>query len=242
MNMANTCYLKPNNACFNLGSMENRTETLQHRMLERRTKLDLSQQQLADRSGVSQVTIQHLESGRNRTSKKLVDIARALGVSAEWLLNGGPSPTRAERTFDSNVSLAPQPRRSFEYPEISWVQAGAAKEAVQELNLADCERHSSEAWAGENGFWLRVVGPSMTPVFQEGMVILVAPDVEPENGQYVVARMIDTDEATFKQFIRDSGRFYLKPLNPAFPTTPMDDTWEIVGTVIDGKLARSVFR
>lgn len=242
MNMTNTCYLMSNNTCFNLARMENRTETLKDRILTRRLKLELSQQQLADKAGVSQVTIQHLESGRNRTSKKLVEIARALGVSAEWLMSGvSPSKAPGDR-FESNVSLAPQPRRSFEYPEISWVQAGAAKESVQELNLADCERHASEAWAGDNGFWLRVVGPSMTPVFQEGMVILVAPDIEPENGQYVVARMIDTDEATFKQFIRDSGRYYLKPLNPSFPTTPMDDTWEVVGTVIDGKLAKSVFR
>ncbi len=242
MDMTNTCYLMSDNTCFNLAHMENRTETLKDRVLTTRLKRELSQQQLADIAGVSQVTIQHLESGRNQTSKKLVDIARALRVSAEWLMSGASPSKTTDDQFESNVGLAPQPRRSFEYPELSWVQAGAAKESVQELNLADCERHSSESWAGENGFWLRVVGPSMTPIFQEGMVILVAPDIEPENGQYVVARMIDTDEATFKQFIRDSGKYYLKPLNPSFPTTPMDDTWEIVGTVIDGKLAKSVFR
>lgn len=77
--------------------------------------------------------------------------------------------------------------------------------------------------------------------FPEGFLILIAPETEPRSGQFVVARMVDSNEATFKQFIRDTGRFYLKPLNPSYPTTPMDDEWEIVGTVVDGKLPKSAF-
>lgn len=146
----------------------------------------------------------------------------------------------------SNVEMALQPTRSFMYPEISWVQAGAATEAMETSNVAACERHSSDVWAGEDGFWLKVVGQSMTsPVgasFPEGSLILVAPEIEPNSGQLVVARMPDKNEATFKQFLRDAGEFYLKPLNPSFPTTPMDDEWEVVGTVVDGKMPKSIFR
>ena len=77
--------------------------------------------------------------------------------------------------------------------------------------------------------------------FPEGFLILVAPDIEPHPGQYVVARMTDTNEATFKQLVRDAGELFLKPLNPSYPTKPMDDAWEIVGTVVDGKMPKSVF-
>ena len=118
-------------------------------------------------------------------------------------------------------------------------------EAMQVSNIAACPSHASDVWAGEHGFWLRVVGSSMTSLagnsFPEGFLILVAPEIEPRSGQFVVARMIDSNEATFKQFIRDAGEYYLKPLNPAFPTTPMDDAWEVVGTVVDGKMPKSVF-
>ena len=97
----------------------------------------------------------------------------------------------------------------------------------------------------ENAFWLKVVGASMTSPsgssFPEGFLILVAPDIEPRPGQYVVARMTDTNEATFKQLTRDAGDLYLKPLNSSYPTKPVDDTWEIVGTVVDGKMPKSVF-
>ena len=53
----------------------------------------MTQEELARAAGVSQVTIQHLESGRNKSSRKLVDIARALGVSSDWL---GASDTKTE--------------------------------------------------------------------------------------------------------------------------------------------------
>jgi SOS-response transcriptional repressor LexA len=53
--------------------------------------------------------------------------------------------------------------------------------------------------------------------------------------------MIDSNEATFKQLVHDAGELYLKPLNPAFPMKAVDDSWEIVGTVVDGKMPKSVF-
>lgn len=146
---------------------------------------------------------------------------------------------------ESNVELTLQPTRSFSYPEISWVQAGSAREAIDMGNVALCPQHTSDVWAGEDAFWLRVSGNSMTSTsgtsFPEGTLILVAPDREPRSGQFVVARMIDSNEATFKQLIRDAGELYLKPLNQSYPTKAVDDTWEIVGTVVDGKMPKSVF-
>ena len=175
----------------------------------------------------------------------LKKIGDELGVSASWLMGESGTPIGPIES-GSNVELALQPTRSFAYPEISWVQAGAATEAIQLSNVAACPRHTSDVWAGENGFWLRVVGNSMTSPaggdsFPENFLILVAPDTEPRSGQYVVARMIDTNEATFKQLVNDAGELYLKPLNPAFSMRPVDDTWEIVGTVVDGKMPKSVF-
>ena len=117
-------------------------------------------------------------------------------------------------------------------------------EAIELSNVTACEMHPSDAWAGPNGFWLKVRGPSMTSQggvsFVEGMVILVAPGFDVDNGNYCVAKMTDTNEATFKQFIWDSGRAFLKALNPAFPTIEVDDEWTIVGRVVDAKWPRSV--
>ena len=205
-----------------------------------------SEGELSRRSGVTQPTIHRIITGESKSPKRdnVERIAKALRVPAEWLWVGGVRPDLVNDPL-SNVELALQPTRSFSYPEISWVQAGSAMEAVELSNVAACPRHTSDVWAGDYGFWLRVVGASMTSSsgdsFPEGFLILVAPDIEPRHGQYVVARMIDTNEATFKQLVRDAGELYLKPLNPSYPTKPIDDAWEVVGTVVDGKMPKSVF-
>lgn len=210
-----------------------------------RDQLGINQSELARRIGVTPQSVQAWEADRNTPRHKMLKkIGDELGVSASWLMGEEGKPVGPSE-MDSNVTTALRPTRYFEYPEISWVQAGAAEEVLDVMNISACPHHSSDVWAGDDGFWLKVVGNSMTSPagdsFPEGFLILVAPETEPRSGQYVVARMVDSNEATFKQFIRDAGRFYLKPLNSAFPTTPMDSEWEIVGTVVDGRMPKSIF-
>ncbi|TDV43755.1 phage repressor protein [Pseudomonas graminis] len=211
------------------------------RLRRKLTELGLSESEAGRRSGVPQPTINRILSGESSSPRRptVEKLAKALKVSPDWLMFGG-----REDRVDVNVEPTLGPTRYFEYPEISWVQAGAAMEAMELLNVAACEAHPSDAWAGPNGFWLKVRGPSMTSQggisFVEGMVILVAPGFDVENGNYCVAKMTDTNEATFKQFVWDSGRAYLKPLNPAFPTVEVDGEWVIVGKVVDAKWPRSV--
>lgn len=209
----------------------------------------ISQASLARACGITAPSVNDWVSGKTKTieGQNLLRAAEFLGVTPKWLATGrGPVRKADPHPDDSNVEAALQPTRSFSYPEICWVQAGTPREAVEITNIALCPHHTSDVWAGENAFWLRVTGDSMTlssgaPSFPEGFLILVAPDIEPRPGQFVVARMISTNEATFKQLVRDAGELYLKPLNPAYPTKPVDDAWEIVGTVLDGKMPKSVF-
>jgi len=219
----------------------NIAERLRSKMLE----LGLNESELGRRADVPQPTINRILSGESASPRRptIEKIARVLKVSPNWLMFGGADESKS---FDANIEMALQPSRSFSYPEISWVQAGTASEAMELCNVSACTSHTSDVWAGEHGFWLKVMGPSMTspvgPSFPEGFLILVAPEFEPRSGQFVVAKLIDSNEATFKQFIRDSGTYYLKPLNPSFPTIPMDDAWVVVGTVVDGKMPKSIFR
>ena len=63
-------------------------KTFQERLKEARTKKGLSQGQLAKACGVSQGTIANLESGYRKQPRSIIEIARALGVDAEWLATG----------------------------------------------------------------------------------------------------------------------------------------------------------
>lgn len=209
----------------------------------------ISQAALARACGITAPSVNDWLSGKTKTieGQNLLLAAEFLGVSPKWLATGrGPARKAAGLAEGSNVEMALQPTRSFSYPEISWVQAGNAREAIEMRNVALCPQHTSDVWAGEEAFWLKVSGDSMTPTsgspsFPDGFLILIAPDIEPRPGQFVVARMISTNEATFKQLVRDAGELYLKPLNTSYPTKVVDETWEIVGTVVDGKMPKSVF-
>lgn len=133
----------------------------------------------------------------------------------------------------------------FDFPEVSWHQAGAGVRALQLADTSSNPTYKSEVFAGPSGFWLRVIGNSMASAseasFPEGYLILVSPETDPRPGQFVVARLIDSNEATFKQLVWDAGEFFMKPLNPAYPIRLLGDQWEIVGTVVDGKIPRYVF-
>lgn len=207
----------------------------------------LKKGEIAAYCGVAPSAVTQWISGESKGLKpeNLFALAKVTGFSAQWLAIG----EGMEKEKDINVQEAIQPTRSFHYPEISWVQAGMPVEALQQVLCDEVRLHASDAWAGENGYWLSVLGPSMTsssgiPTFPEGTLILVAPGVMPENGQFCVAKLIDgpSHEATFKQYVRDAGRAYLQPLNKSFPIIDLDHEWEIVGTVVDAKMPRFVFR
>ena len=74
----------------------------------------------------------------------------------------------------------------------------------------------------------------MLPDFKSGDLIYVDPDAQVENGSYVVARLDDENQATFKQLIIDGNKKYLKALNPDWPNkfVEINGNCTIVGKVV----------
>ncbi|MCY0389604.1 helix-turn-helix transcriptional regulator [Robbsia sp. Bb-Pol-6] len=65
---------------------------LAQRLVWAREKAELSQAGLAKLVKISQSNIGNLESGARKSSRKIVEIAKALGVSPDWLANGTGNP------------------------------------------------------------------------------------------------------------------------------------------------------
>lgn len=78
-------------------------------------------------------------------------------------------------------------------------------------------------------FAFRVSGDSMEPDFTEGMMLVVEPELDPEPGDYVIAKY-GSEETTFKQLVKDGADWYLKPLNPRYPLKPLEGC-KIIGVV-----------
>ncbi|MEX2964745.1 LexA family protein [Microbulbifer sp. TYP-18] len=154
-------------------------------------------------------------------------LADWLGVQPSWL-QFGEAPKReshgvreSSSTYYTNV--APGPKDITLVPLISWVQAGEFCEAIDPYLAGDAEAlmpcpvpHSRRTYA------LHVRGDSMTSPYPgqrsypEGAIIYVDPEIEVTNGSRVIAKI--DGEVTFKTYIEDAGKTYLKAINPSYPT------------------------
>ena len=110
-------------------------------------------------------------------------------------------------------------------PIISWVAAGSFTGMVEQI-LPSFEDRDSWVYTtrkhSPSSFGLTVRGESMfnpggKVSFQEGEIILVDPEMNALNGDFVIARLDDESEATFKKLVIEGDTKYLVALNPDWP-------------------------
>ena len=185
-------------------------KTLGERVRERRTALGLSQPQLAKKvGGITYQAIQQLEGGGG--TKHLVSIARALGVTAEWLQDGhGPTPSKP-------------------------VSSRGAGEKLKVLGMAECGPDGWSLWNGDvidlidrpaslngvpNAYAVYVVGASMEPRYHPGEVVHIHPGRPVDVGAYVLVQKRprhagDTPLAVIKRLAKRTGaKITLEQFNP----------------------------
>jgi SOS-response transcriptional repressor LexA len=202
--------------------------TLGENLKKIRKAKKMTQKELAQKSGVKQSVISDLETGNAKSTGSILELANALGVTAEELKKG---------VFDevSLTNVVPVVPRMA--PVLSWVQAGTM------TNVETVDMSQVEEWLPlpegdcEKCFYLKVQGLSNYPEFHEGDYILVDPTLpfcDMNSGDIVVVRKFD--DATFKRLvIEPDGTKYLQAINPEFKPNiiPLDENCEFVGEVVD---------
>ena len=202
--------------------------TLGENLKKIRKAKKMTQKELAQKSGVKQSVISDLETGNAKSTGSILELANALGVTAEELKKGF-----FDETSLTNVATV-VPRMA---PVLSWVQAGTMTN-VQAVDMSQVEE-----WLPipdgdcEKCFYLKVQGLSNYPEFHEGDYILVDPTLpfsDMNSGDIIVVRKFD--DATFKRLvIEPDGTKYLQAINPEFKPNiiPLDENCEFVGEVVD---------
>lgn len=79
-------------------------------------------------------------------------------------------------------------------------------------------------------FALRVLGDSMAPEFEHGVIIIVDPSAVVEDGSYVVAR--HEEEYLFRQLRIEDGRHYLVALKEDHRKLEIAGRQDVVGVVV----------
>ncbi|KZY40665.1 hypothetical protein A3733_23390 [Pseudoalteromonas shioyasakiensis] len=193
------------------------------RIKKRRKELGLTQVKLSELVGIAQQSLQKIENDTTKNPRNIQALADALDCSPEYLQFGVGELDNAEVTKTVTNKL----------PLISWVQAGAWSD-ISEVSPVDAERFLCPVNCSEQSFVLRVQGISMEPKFNDGDLIFVDPEAECIHGSYVVARLDDDNQATFKQLIIEGSQKFLKAANPNWPEQliPINGNCTLVGKVI----------
>lgn len=207
----------------------------------RMKEIGITQDVLAERMNMAQPTIaRYLNKKREPDLETIASIMKHVDLSHMVLTSDGlveypDSVIENTRVVEKNISY----QRAF--PVISYVLAGSWAEAVEPVPaLASDEWYETTERTSEKCFWLRVSGDSMTASsgisFPEGTLILVDTERDHQSGSFVVAKLTDVNEATFKKLVMDAGQKFLKPLNNAYPTLPINGNCKIIGVVVDAKI------
>ena len=218
------------------------TNTKKREIAERvraeRKAAGLTQVDLASKIGCAQPTIGEVEKGGSFSVRVLRDIARALGVSEEWLTTGAGKKENLSAGNVRIVRLAPT--QSHRVPVVSYATAGAANDYE---DLADFLDETIETDCKDpNCFALIVEGDSMEPVLRAGDRVVVAPNSEARTGDIVVARRQDTDEVFVKlaHFSDANRRVKFSSYNPAYP--PLEFSRKVFRFIYPVHSMQRVFR
>lgn len=214
-------------------------ESLAARLKAARKGKGITQEKLEELSGVKQSDISKIERGSTQSPTGVLALAKALGVNPFWLETGDGDMLNEHTNTQPVTTLS-------RVPLISWVAAGNLEEVQDMYQPGEADDWpDTELKMGKNSFALRVDGDSMTnPIpgdvtFPHGTVILVDPSKSCDAGDFVVAKDVATQKATFKRLVHDGGRWFLKPLNPAYPTVEIDDpAMRMIGKVVEMQFRR----
>lgn len=217
----------------NLGVPNKQLRVIPQRVIQAREARGWKPAELARRAGLSQPTVWALENGVTQEAKlsTVQKIANATGHHIAFFTG------EVDHNTETNVNFVAR------VPIISWVQAGTKNPVTDpyEPGAAD-DWEDSTVPVSKGTFALRVRGDSMVSPdgtgFPEGAIIIVDPGIQARNGDYVVVRFQNSDEATFKRLVVDGPMKILKPLNPTYPTIPVTEDARLAGVVVEVNMRR----
>ncbi|WDY56299.1 LexA family protein [Pseudomonas sp. PSKL.D1] len=204
---------------------------------DRMEELDISQEQLAERVGVSQGSVGHwLCKRRQPRLDSMNRVFVELGmphyqVSMQLRMLGQVGEDTGRYTVvdeDEAVDLM-QYMVSFRYPVRGWDALAAAGDEQAALF------EQTDYLAQGKAYWLTVENDAMSTAtgrsVPQGMRILVDPGLEAEPGRLVIARL-PGKSAIFRELAEEGGQRYLRALNSTYPALLCEDGCEYLGVVV----------
>ena len=175
---------------------------------------NLTQVELAEKIGITNVTISRYLSGERKPRVEIVaKLANVLGTTVDFLL-GNTCVISSAKMLEAFSNISPNHSRKS-IPVLGIVRAGYNYLAHE--NVIDYIEPAPYMSDIENYFGLIVKGESMSPLFSEGDYVVVHKQDGEYNTNDVCVVLINGDEATIKKIVKTDEGIELHAFNPYFP-------------------------
>ncbi len=227
---------------------------LKDRLSKRMQEEGLTYEDIARKIGVSGVYISKIMQGVIPSDEVILKLSRALCLDlAELVLAAhyekAPEEVKPVFAAASRVPGFPDGAeldnieasalgRGREIPVVGMVQAGdftPTEDGEFPPGVADSYVYTDRK--GKNLYGARITNDSMEPGFHEGDVLVINPNLEARSGDYVIAKLMEDNEATFKKLIIHENLVILRPLNPRYEDIVITEPEKVavVGKVVERK-------
>jgi SOS-response transcriptional repressor LexA len=159
--------------------------------------------------------------------------AQYFRIHADFLRSGGPPHSEGlfELTGSAQPSAVGQMRK---VPLLRWDQIAQMVTSKEPPRLIHAETLLETDVPGKRTFAVQVKDNSMQPLFSEGEIIFVNPDLSSEPDHYVMVESEDgrPEGALLRQLKEIGGQAILHPLNRRYEDLPVTKQQRIWGRVV----------
>ena len=190
------------------------------RIKERRKKIGMSAEQVAEKLGVSPATIYRYESNdiANMRIDKLEPIAEVLRTTPAYLMgweeNENKKLDRQNISLKSNISAVYNDNIHM-IPVFESVSAGFGAYASSDI-LEYTPIYIPCQYEADNTICIKVTGDSMYPKIEDGDIIQVYKQDSVDSGSIAVI-LLDDDEGLVKKVYYGDDWIELHSINPMYP-------------------------
>ncbi len=190
----------------------------------------LTEEGLASAVGVSIRTIANILADKLPQDPAIWEtFARYFRMDADFLRTGGPP--YPEGLFELTGSIHHSPVGEMRrVPLLRWDQTDQMVMREEPPHVIQAEAMLETDVPGKRTFAMQVRDNSMHPLFNEGEIIFVNPDLPSEPGHYVVVE--GEDGGLLRQLKEIGGQAILHPLNRRYEDLPVTKEQRILGRVV----------
>jgi SOS-response transcriptional repressor LexA len=194
----------------------------------------LTEEELASAVGVPVQTIVTILADEIPQDPAVLEaLARYFRMDADFLRTGGPPFPDGQFELTESTQRSPIGELR-KVPLLRWDETDQMVSSADPPHVIHAEAMLETDVPGKRTFAVQVKDNSMQPLFSEGEIIFVNPDLPSEPGHFVVVESENgrPEEALLRQLLNIDGQAILHPLNRTYKDLPMTTQQRIWGRVV----------